>query len=63
MPFKHFKKPFKAKHYDTSNIQGNALKPNPNVGRDFMQKKADAKFVKKANKKLKGFKYGVGVGP
>lgn len=45
-----------------SNIQDNALVPQPGLAREMMQKKADADFIKKADKKLKGFKYGVSVG-
>ena len=44
-------------------IKDNALVPDPSVGRRIVQQKKDAEFIKKADKKLKGFKFGVGVGP
>lgn len=50
-------------HPNNISADGKALVPNPGVARNFIQKKADATFIKQADKKLKGFKFGQGVGP
>lgn len=41
---------------------GMALVPNRGAIMESAQKQRDARFVKDADKKLKGFKFGVGVG-
>jgi len=48
-----------------SNISsdGMALVPKPGLQQGIMNKKKDAEDIKKLDRKLKGFKYGVGVGP
>lgn len=48
-----------------SNISGDgkALVPQAGLAQRMANKKADVAYAKKADKKLKGFKYGVGVGP
>ena len=43
-------------------VANEALAPKSNVGREFIQKKKDAEFIKIADRKLKNFKFGVGVG-
>lgn len=49
-----------------NNIDNNALIPTPNLGRDYMNRKAEqakiAEFAKTDKKRYKNFKFGVGVG-
>lgn len=44
-------------------VDNKALSPNPRAAMDYITKKKDKAFIKKADRKLKGFKFGVGTGP
>lgn len=43
-------------------VDGKALQPTGNM-REIAQRERDKRFIVQANKKLKGFKFGQGVGP
>lgn len=58
------------KKIQKNNIVDNALMPTPNLGRDYMNRKAEATKIaafekeqaRKEKNKWKGFNWGVGVG-